>query len=231
MKAVETPPGPLHGAKIWPLSIPAYRVLGEAGLIPRNTELLYGVVYQKISKSPIHSALVGRLLKLLREIPLPGYAVRSEQPITCENSEPEPDVAVVRGVEESFWNEHPRTAELVIEVCVSSHDFDRSKLGAYASAAVREVWFVLVPEKKIEVHLRPVNGQFSATKTYSAGRAVCQAVPGFELEIGTVLREMSRTITNQEALSVLLGKRLAIWRRAANLLVLHLPRSVMQGFI
>jgi Uma2 family endonuclease len=185
MKAVELPPSPPDGGEIWPLSIPAYHALGNAGLIPRNTELLYGVVYQKMSKSPIHSALVGRLLKLLGEIQLSGCVVRSEQPITCENSEPEPDVAVVRGVEGAFWNEHPHTAELVIEVCVSSHDFDRSKLAAFAGASVREVWFVLVPEKQIEVHRQLVNGQFSETKTYSSGRVVCHSVPGFELQMET----------------------------------------------
>lgn len=32
---------------------------------------------------------------------------------------------------------------------------------------------------------------------------------------------MTKRITNQQALSALLGKRLAIWRRAANMLVLH----------
>ena len=42
MKAVEPPRKPLQGAQIWPLTVAAYRALGEAGLIPKNTELLYG---------------------------------------------------------------------------------------------------------------------------------------------------------------------------------------------
>jgi hypothetical protein len=40
---------------------------------------------------------------------------------------------------------------------------------------------------------------------------------------------MSESITNQEALSVLLGKRLAIWRRAANMLVLHFGQVTRKG--
>jgi Uma2 family endonuclease len=48
---------------------------------------------------------------------------------------------------------------------------------------VREVWFVLAPERQIEVHRRPANGRFAEQKTYSAGRVVCEAVPGFELEV------------------------------------------------
>ena len=57
----------------------------------------------------------------------------SGQPVTCSDSEPEPDLAVIRGSEDQFWK-HPKTAELVIEVCVSSHDYERSKLRAYAQA-------------------------------------------------------------------------------------------------
>jgi len=79
MKAIQTPEARAKGGQIWPLSVAAYRALGEAGVIPENTELLYGQVYQKMSKSPLHSALVRRLLKLLRQIALPGRFVTSEQ--------------------------------------------------------------------------------------------------------------------------------------------------------
>ena len=47
MKTVEALEGPLREAEIWPLSVEAYHVLGEAGLIPKRTELLYGFVYRK----------------------------------------------------------------------------------------------------------------------------------------------------------------------------------------
>jgi Uma2 family endonuclease len=125
MKTVEPPKMTLDGAEVWPMSVAAYRSLGEAGFIPKNSELLYGIVYTKMSKSPPHSATVRRLLKLLQGISLPGRFISSEQPITCNDSEPEPDVSIVQGTEEDFWDEHPRTAELVIEVCVITHEFDR----------------------------------------------------------------------------------------------------------
>ena len=180
MKSVEPPNVPVPGAHIWPLTVAAYHTLGEAGLIPKNTELLHGVVYKKMSKSPLHSALVRRLLKLLEQASLSGRFVSSEQPITCEDSEPEPDVAVIRGAERDFWQEHPRSAELVIEVCLTSHEYDRSKLPAYARAGVKECWLVLGLEKQIEVHRQPVNGQFTAQKTYGpSGRLTCAAVPEF----------------------------------------------------
>jgi Uma2 family endonuclease len=172
MKAVQNPPTPLRGAPLWPLSVAAYRALGEAGLIPKNTELLYGFVYTKISKSPFHSFLVARLLRLLGDRLSGKFLVRSEQPVACGDSEPEPDISVVQGTESEFLNDHPHTAELVVEICITSHDYDRSKLRAYASANVKECWFVLGPEKQIEVYRQPKEGQYLERSLYSSGDVV-----------------------------------------------------------
>ena len=180
--AVDSPATPLQGAPLWPLSVAAYRALGEAGLIPKNTELLYGFVYKKMSKSPFHSFLVVRLLRLLRAKLPANLLVRSEQPVTCGDSEPEPDISVVRGTEGDFLADHPHTAELVIEVSITSHDYDRSKLGAYASAGVKECWFVLGPEKKIEAYRQPKDGQFTEHTVHGPGGTLTSAaLPEFTL--------------------------------------------------
>ena len=66
MAAIE-PFKPLErGPQAWPLSIQAYHTLGEMGLIPENTELLYGQVFKKMSKSPQHSFLVQVLQEILQ---------------------------------------------------------------------------------------------------------------------------------------------------------------------
>jgi Uma2 family endonuclease len=171
-------------ARLWPVSVPAYHALGELGLIPEQTELLYGQVYYKMPKSPFHSFLFQSLQEALLGAVTPDCLVRTEQPITCADSEPEPDLAVVRGRKEDFRREHPRTAELVIEVCVTSHEYDRSKLRAYAGAGVKEVWLVLGPEKQIEVHRQPVEGQFSQQATHGPGGSLTsQAVPSLTVDL------------------------------------------------
>ena len=184
MKALQPVEGPVHGAQIWPLSVTAYHALGEAGLIPKRTELLYGFVYHKMSKSPFHSFLLQFLQEiLLRAVP-PSHIVRTEQPITCPDSEPEPDLSVVKGLKEDFRDEHPHTAELVIEICVSSHEYDRAKLRAYASAGVKESWLVLGPEKQIEVHRRPAGDQFADRTVYGPGGRLSSAtVPEFSVDL------------------------------------------------
>lgn len=182
--AVESSPTPLRGAQLWPLSVAAYRALGEAGLIPKNTELLYGFVYTKMSKSPFHSFLLQFLIEALSRVLPKGRLLRTEQPITCGDSEPEPDLAVVAGRKEDFRHDHPHTAELVIEVSITSHDYDRSKLRAYAGAGVKECWFVLGPEQQIEVYRQPKDGQFTEHTVHGPGGTLTSAaLPEFTLAV------------------------------------------------
>ena len=72
----------------------------------------------------------------------------------------------------------------MIEVCVTSHDYDRSKLRAYASAGVKECWLVFGPEKQIEVHRRPTEGNFSERVVHGpGGRLTSVAVPAFAVDL------------------------------------------------
>ena len=184
VKAGEALKAPVRGAEVWPLSVEAYHALGEAGLVPERTELLYGCVYYKKSKPPLHSFLVQLLQGLLHRVVPEGCVVCPGQPITCVDSEPEPDLAVVHGAEEDFRLAHPRAAELVIEVCVTSADYDRSKLRAYASAGVKECWLVLGREKQIEVHREPGEVDFAERTLHGPGGGLTStAIPSFTVDL------------------------------------------------
>src|SRR5208282_2985416 len=184
MTAIEAQKPVVHGPQLWPLGVKAYHALGDLGLIPEKTELLYGQVFQKMPKSPFHTYLLRLLLEILRAAVPPGFILSTEQPITCADSEPEPGLSFVRGVIGDFRLAHPTTAELVIEICVGSHDYDRSKLRAYASAGVKECWLVLAPEKQIEVQRQPQGEQFAERAVHGPGRMLTSAVvPGFTVEL------------------------------------------------
>lgn len=187
MTVTEAPKPVVRGPQVWPLGVKAYHALGELGLIPEKTELLYGQIFHKMPKSPFHTYLLQILLEILRAAVPQGFIVRSEQPITCADSEPEPDLSVVRGEISDFRHGHPNTAEFVIEICVSSHEYDRSKLRAYATAGVKECWLVLGPEKQIEVYRRPQGEQFAEHALHGPGGALTStAAPGFTVELNSL---------------------------------------------
>ncbi len=190
MTVVEATKPAAPGPEVYPLSVKAYHALGDMGFIPEKTELLYGQVFRKMPKSPFHTYLLRALLALLQAAVPKGLLVSSEQPITCGDSEPEPDLSVVRGSIADFRDAHPRTAELVIEIGVSSHEYDRSKLRAYAKVGVKECWLVLGPEKQVEVYRQPTGEQFAERAVHGPGVTLTSAaVPGFTVDLGTLFGE------------------------------------------
>ena len=184
MTVIEAPKPVVRDPQVWPLGVKAYHALGGLGLIPEKTELLYGQIFQKTPNYPFHRLLLMRLLELLQRSLPPGLHVQPEQPVRCGDSEPEPDLSVIRGSINDYSAEHPHTAELVIEICVSSHDYDRSKLRAYAAAGVKECWLVLGPEKQIEVHRQPQSEQFAERALHGPGGSLnSTAIPSFTVEL------------------------------------------------
>jgi Uma2 family endonuclease len=85
-----------------------------------------------------------------------------------DDSEPEPDLAVVAGDARVYMKEHPTTALLVVEVADSSLAFDRQRKGRiYAAAAIPEYWIVNLAERVLEVYRMPAvagSGGFEYTQ-------------------------------------------------------------------
>ena len=106
---------PLVRENVSPISVRFYHEAGAAGMISEDVELLEGVIVKKRSKSPLHEFIVARLLRLLSEVLRPGIFAAKKRPITTADSEPEPDIAVIEGQEDDFFDHHPESALLVIE--------------------------------------------------------------------------------------------------------------------
>src|SRR5436190_14154299 len=143
--------------RVSPLSVEEYHRLDEFNENGRRTELIRGIVIEKMSKSPLHSSVAKRLYDFLKPLLPAGFVIRREDPLTFRDSEPEPDVAIVRGTEQQFFSAHPPTAELAVEVAVSSLALDRENASLYAEAGVKEYWIVLATQRQIEVYRRPEN--------------------------------------------------------------------------
>lgn len=168
-----------------PLTVQQYQQLGRQGGVAKNTELIRGVVVEKGIKSPHHSWLVQFLVDWLRANLVDDHHVRQEQPLTFVDSEPEPDVAVVKGGPSLYRKWHPTTATLVIEVAVSSEDADREKASLYAAAGVAEYWIVVPDELSVEVHNEPDGDHYKRRVIYGTSDSIdcgCLTLPPFAVD-------------------------------------------------
>ncbi|TWU42234.1 Uma2 family endonuclease [Novipirellula artificiosorum] len=139
-----------------------YHRLYEMGVLPEKTELLSGIVIEKMPKSPLHTWMVLFLQKWLIATVGNGFQVRKEDPLTLYDSEPEPDISVVAGTPDDFRLQHPSSAKLVIEVALNSEGMDRQKAEIYAAAGIEEYWMVLPSSKAIEVFRDCSDGRYQS---------------------------------------------------------------------
>jgi Uma2 family endonuclease len=168
-------------------SVEKYEALAEEGRLPKNVELIRGVVIEKMPKSPLHWAVLRRLHDLIRDALPPGFILRSEVGLRLADSVPEPDLAVVHATEEELLKGHPSTAQLVIEVAVSTAALDRANAALYAEAEVAEYWIVLARERVIEVYTEPVAGAYTERREVGIGELLtCASVPRLSLTVADV---------------------------------------------
>jgi len=90
----------------------------------------------------------------------------------------------VRGTEADFVTGQPTTAELVVEVAVSSPALDRANASLYAEAGVNEYWIVLGSEQKVEVYRRPENGRYVEACLFGLNDTLeCSAIPAVRIRV------------------------------------------------
>jgi len=136
-----------------------YERLVEAGFFGpgERLELLGGELVVAEPHGTRHAVVTTLVSDVLRRSLGPAWHVRIQAPIALdEESEPEPDVAVVPGGPREYLAAHPRRPALVVEVAESSLAFDRGERASlYARAAVDDYWLVNLVEEVVEVHRRP----------------------------------------------------------------------------
>ena len=138
----------------------------------RHAELIRGIIVEKLPRTPLHSFLTKKLYDLFLRVSASGFLVRKEEPLRLADSMPEPDVAVVCGIEDDFRSRHPSTALLAVEVAISSVAPDRENASLYAEAGVAEYWIVLGEKEQVEVYRQPENGVYKTKRVYSLGESI-----------------------------------------------------------
>jgi Uma2 family endonuclease len=135
-----------------------YDKLIDAGFLGPGDkiELLAGQLCVSEPQNNPHAMAISLGLDALQKALAPRWHVRVQLPIALDDeSEPEPDLAVVSGGPREY-PEHPSRPALVVEVADSSLTLDREHKGSlYARAPLPEYWIVNLVDRVLEVYRNP----------------------------------------------------------------------------
>lgn len=145
---------------LWRISVARYHQMIKTGILTDDdpVELLEGMLVQKMPKNPAHTFITGLLLDNLPRVIPAGWHLNFQKPVTTSNSEPEPDVAVVRGTRFDYRDRHagPADTALIMEVADATLRRDRGlKKQLYARAGVPVYWIINLIKLQIEVYTEP----------------------------------------------------------------------------
>jgi Uma2 family endonuclease len=136
-----------------------YEKLIDIGILRPGdpVELIGGELMVAEPQGAAHYTAIWKTAKALEAAFGPGWVVRTQGPIGLDDeSEPEPDVAVVAGSADDYRGAHPSHPVLTVEVAESSLSSDRERKGSvYARAGLLDYWILNLEARVLEVYREP----------------------------------------------------------------------------
>ncbi|MEL6454810.1 MAG: Uma2 family endonuclease [Cyanobacteria bacterium J06623_5] len=174
-------------------TVEEYHSLVRSGILHgRKIELLQGDLVEVAPEGPKHTARTASGAEYLRQ-QFGGLAlVREAHPITLSSSEPEPDLAVVRGQSHSEYEErhpYPEDIFLIVEIAQSTLAYDLGeKKQIYAEAGIQEYWVLDTTGRRLYVFRNPVAGKYTESLVSKSGELKLAAFPTVALSVDAIVR-------------------------------------------
>ncbi|MEM7373566.1 MAG: Uma2 family endonuclease [Bacteroidota bacterium] len=175
------------------ITVSEYYRMAEVGILKENeqVELLNG---ELIRLSPIgsrHAMCVNKITRLFSNILPSEVFVAVQNPVYLNSlTEPEPDIAIVRGPLDRYADHHPCPEDvlLLIEVADSTYRKDREiKLPLYAKNGIQESWIIHMEREEIEVYHSPSSESYETRKVFQKGEFISISSLGLEAEVAQML--------------------------------------------
>ena len=130
--------------------------MGDAGLFEgRRAILVEGEILAMPAMGLLHRSVLIRASKVLETVFGPGFFVSPQCPFDVgQATDPEPDIALIRGTLEEYFSRGFTEAALIVEVSDSTLPYDRrGKASLYASAGVQDYWIININEQPAQVEI------------------------------------------------------------------------------
>jgi Uma2 family endonuclease len=168
-----------------------HRMIAAGILADRRVELLQGEIIEMAIEGEPHAYSRNEADEYLTELLGTRAKVRQDSPITLPNdSEPEPDIAVVQRLGREYRSHHPYPENIfwLIEYAESSLDKDLTiKSKVYAEAGIPEYWAVNLKTMQLIVFRNPQNGEYACQQTLASGAISPLAFPDVAIAVAAIL--------------------------------------------
>ena len=167
-----------------------YKLIDIGFFNGKRGELIEGEIIEfSLMKTP-QAAAIGLFKNVLTKVLCESYDIRGQLPLNfSEISEPEPDIAVVKGNPRDYLESHPNTAELIVEISASTLNYDRNVKGKlYARNNIQDYWIVDLRKRCIEVYRSPKADKYESMTTFSETDELSTlAMPENKLKVADLL--------------------------------------------
>ena len=176
---------------IYKWSLDEWHELVDSGVLAgKPVELLEGNIVEMSPEEIEHSYTNQSVSDYLTQL-LQGKAhIRDSHPITLDNSEPEPDIAVVQLPATIYRQHHPFSENIYLLIEVSNRTLKKDleeKIITYARNGIPEYWVIDLKNKKLIVHTRPQNNIYLQIVEYKSGKIAPQAFLDINIDLNKLL--------------------------------------------
>jgi Uma2 family endonuclease len=175
-------------------SVDDYEEMVRLGVLTEKdrVELIRGEIVAKMAIGPRHSTSVKAFNRVLTLRSGERAIIGCQDPIRLPDSEPEPDISVVRPPKERYLDRHPQPSDifLIVEVADSSLEDDRNvMMPLYAESDIQEFWIANIRDDCLEVFRGPrPDGTYEETRVLRRGESTdILALPGLIVAVDEVL--------------------------------------------
>ncbi|MBW4668511.1 MAG: Uma2 family endonuclease [Cyanomargarita calcarea GSE-NOS-MK-12-04C] len=168
-----------------------HRMIAAGILENRCVELLKGEIVEMPPEGEPHAYFSSEAGEYLMRLLGDRAMIRSSKPITLpNNSEPEPDIAIVQRLGREYLEHHPYPENVfwLIEYSDSSLDKDlEMKSKVYAEARIPEYWVVNLRKRQLIVFREPQDGEYASKSTLTVGTVYPSALPDVAVSIDLIV--------------------------------------------
>ncbi|CDM92912.1 Uma2 family endonuclease [Limnospira indica] len=173
-------------------SLDDYHHMIKTGLlVGRPVEFLAGEIVEMPPEGESHAFFSRAAGSYLTRILADRALVSPAKPITLpNNSEPEPDIAIVAPLGREYLNHHPYPENIfwVIEYADSSLLKDKTvKYHIYAEAGIPEYWLVNLQTGELIIHREPRGREYGSKITLTYGEVSPVAFPDITIPVEAII--------------------------------------------